>query len=171
MSLLIVDVETTGLDVSVHSCIELGAILLDDDLNILGEFGTLIRPSEEIFISAEAMKVNKISLEELSLAPTAEAVVTELMDLILNVPNLPTLAGWNVWFDAAFMKALFKTAKIDWPFSHRLIDIQSIAAYFGGLKPASQAETVRRILHENQKHRALDDARLIRHFRSIEQQR
>ncbi|MBA4150833.1 MAG: 3'-5' exonuclease [Verrucomicrobia bacterium] len=159
--ILIIDVETTGVDHLKHACIEIGALLLDRDLNPIQEFSTYIAPWPGAEIQPEAMAVNGISLEELERAPSIAEVV-ERFDCIFQ-PGARRLfiSGWNVWFDVGFLKVLYSKAERPWPFRSRMLDMQSIVTFHSQIAPQSQAETVKRFLCEEQSHRALGDVQQV----------
>ncbi len=156
---LIVDVETTGLDPVRHACIEVGAVLLKEDLTILEEFSSLVAPWEGAEVSDDALGVSKISLQELGQARDIAEVIREFHECFCSDNSTPLLAGWNVWFDAAFLRKGYQRAGFVWPFSHRMLDVQSIVLFFARLHAISQEQVIESYLGEKQRHRALNDAR------------
>lgn len=78
--LLWVDLETTGSDPTKDCIIEVGAILTDQDLNVLGEYSELVAPTEE-------------GLGRLMMNPTvrrmheANGLLEELLDLSATPPR------------------------------------------------------------------------------------
>lgn len=155
---LVIDVETTGLDPSRHACIEIGAVLLDESLYIGREFSSLIAPWEGACIMEQAMEVNQISLEQIRHAPLVGEVVKQFHQTFSLEKDQPLLAGWNVWFDATFLRELYRRARLTWPFSHRLLDVQSIVSFHSLLAGLSQEKAIKKFLNEQQVHRALADA-------------
>lgn len=155
---MILDVETTGFDPTRNACIEIGAVLVDEFSNPADEFSSLIAPWPGAEISPESLAVSGISLDELRSAETVDAVVSRFDAWLKRVQPPPLLAGWNVWFDAAFLRSLYQRANIRWPFSHRLFDVQSVFAFLSNMDGASQSQAIAHILGENQSHRALGDA-------------
>ena len=157
---LVFDVEATGLDPVKNACIEIGAVLLDKDLNMVNEFSTLVAPWPGAEIVKESMAVHKISLEELNRGPDFRTAVGEFHERYGTKKPLPILAGWNVWFDVFFVRALYDKAGIKWPFSHHFLDIQSVELFMGALKVVSLENTVKSmVVGDLQTHRAIDDAR------------
>jgi DNA polymerase III epsilon subunit-like protein len=146
----------------------MGVVRLDNRLNSIWEFGSIVRPCHDASVIEAAMNVHGITLDELASAPTPQEVVSQLSQLLSSVEGPVVLSGWNVWFDVSFLREMYRRVGQAWPFGHRMIDVQSIAAFFSGLCPASQSETIQLLLNENQSHRALGDARhtarLLRHF-------
>lgn len=132
--LLVIDVETTGLDPQRHSILSLGLVVVESQF---------VTQSKEILIKSygeidpKAMEVNKIDMEQHhknALAPY-DAVLELLRFLEENFDiweeKKIVLAGHNVSFDISFLKQLMQRANVDFSkfFSHRSIDIHSIA-YF-----------------------------------------
>jgi DNA polymerase III epsilon subunit-like protein len=156
---LVIDVETTGLDPAKHACIEIGAILLDEALNPVDEFSSLIAPMAGTEVNEESMAVNRIRMEDLRSAPDYQTVIGEFNHRFCSNQSIPTIAGWNVWFDMAFMRILFERVGMKWPFGHRFLDLQSVAQFFSGFRGVSLEETVQSLLGEKQTHRAIDDTR------------
>ena len=74
--ILVIDVETTGLDPAKHACIDLGAVLLDRWLNPVAEYSSLVAPWEGAEIVPEALHVNQISPSAMNSAPK----ITEVID-------------------------------------------------------------------------------------------
>ena len=158
-SVLVIDVETTGFDPGINACIEVGAILLDHNQEFAGEFSSMIAPWEGAEIVEAALEVSGIARESLWVAPPLQKVIQDFHTKFGSQKNLPVIAGWNVWFDVSFLRDLYRRGNLRWPFGHRFIDIQSVAAFFNGLHPASQEKFISKKLHQKQTHRALSDAR------------
>src|SRR5688572_29200277 len=58
---LVIDVETTGLDPARHACIEIGAVLLDESLEVVWEFSAALLPPPDAEIRPEAQQVHRIA--------------------------------------------------------------------------------------------------------------
>jgi len=76
-----IDLETNGLDPAVASILEFGAVVIDEQLNILREFRTYIKPLDDYW-SEKAEKVNGITKEMLKDAPTLEDALASHTDLL-----------------------------------------------------------------------------------------
>ncbi len=159
--ILIIDVETTGVDPLKHATIEIGAMLLDRDLNPLKEFTTFITPWAGAEIQPEAMAVNGISEADLLSAPSIAEVVEQFDCIFQPGARKLFLCGWNVWFDHGFLRMMYAKAERPWPFRSRMLDMQSIVTFHAGINPQSQADTVKRLLNEQQSHRALGDVQQV----------
>jgi len=139
---LVIDVETTGFDPAQYACIEIGAVLLDESLHPVQEFSSLIAPWEGAQIMEQSMKVNQISREQLQCAPFIAEVVNEFHDTFRLDEAVPLIAGWNVWFDVSFLKELYRRAQRAWPFSYRLLDVQSVVCFHSMLAGLSQEKAI-----------------------------
>lgn len=171
MPILIIDVETTGLDYRRHACIELGGVILDSNLSIARSFGSLIKLPISSDVDPRALDANKIGLSELETAPSIIEVVDAFSEFVSPDPAQLRIAGWNVWFDVMFVRSLYETSGRPWPFGHRHLDVQSVVSFWRGLEPISQASAIKETFNEIQTHRALSDAihtaRLLKHFHAL----
>jgi DNA polymerase-3 subunit epsilon len=156
---LVIDVETTGLDPARHACIEIGAVLLDESLDVVWEFSASLLPPPDAEICAEAQQIHRIALAESQRGEPAEKVIRAFHHRISSESAPVVVAGWNVWFDVSFLKVLYRRAGIDWSFGHRFLDVQSIVSFAEDLRDVSQASVIENYLGETQTHRALADAR------------
>ena len=166
--ILVIDVETSGFDPQRHACLELGAVLLETNLEPLASFSSLIAPWPGAELVPQAMAVNKISLDSLASAPSSVEALTRFHSEMMGDGAPPLLAGWNVWFDASFLRVLYEKAQRPWPFRHRVLDVQSVALSHSRMGPISQEVAIKETFDESQQHRALPDAmhtaRLLRRF-------
>jgi len=102
-----IDTETTGLHASRHECIEIALVGLNSDLSLNGhEYVSRIRPSEMGFklMQPEAFNVNKITKEELMVAPNAAQVRRSLLEWKSEITGekIEPL-GHNYLFDKGFI--------------------------------------------------------------------
>jgi DNA polymerase III alpha subunit (gram-positive type) len=110
-------------------------------------------------MNADSMAVNKISMEELKTAPDFKIVIEEFHKRFCEGGSIPTILGWNVWFDVAFLRGLYEKMGKPWPFGHRFLDLQSVAQFFSGFQGVSLEKLVDSLLKEKPTHRAIDDTR------------
>jgi DNA polymerase III epsilon subunit-like protein len=147
--LLAVDVETTGLDPVKDEITEIGAVLLNERLETIDSFHSLVgisrhalRRGKKTLIrdKSTGKKVDVFTLTGLDGdllhrlykrgGGTPKFIVSGFQDFILR--NCPcsqreiVLLGQNVEFDEAFLKALYDRAKHSWPFDYHTIDTASI---------------------------------------------
>jgi len=97
--LIILDLETTGLDAKKDSIIEIAAVLLKDG-KIVDKFQTLVQPAKNQVISSTVSVLTGIQASDLSSAPTLEEVREKLVNFIQDRP----IVGHNIGFDLDFLK-------------------------------------------------------------------
>lgn len=158
-NILVIDVETTGLNPSRHACIEVGAVLLNTELVPIGEFTSMVAPWAGAEIVERALAVSGISRDAFLNARRFSEVIEDFDITFCKKGEMPIIAGWNVWFDVSFIRNLYERANLAWPFGHRFVDVQSVSAFFSKIHPSSQEKAIRDLLGETQCHRALADAK------------
>src|SRR3989344_1162718 len=122
--MIIVDVETTGLDPIKNSIVSIGAIAFSKPEN---QFYQECRIFEGAEISVVALKINGFSLEQIKDINKKQLkdTIKEFIDW-LNKSNDKTIAGHNPFFDRDFLtfSALRFDIKLSLP--RRLIDLHSL---------------------------------------------
>jgi len=101
LPVVVVDVETTGLDYSQHELIEIGALKLQGK-EIVGVFNSLIKPKSTI--TPEITRLTGIDNEMVNESPAAAEILTKFMDFA----GTSVLVAHNVDFDIPFLKHHFK---------------------------------------------------------------
>lgn len=106
--IVVQDFETTGLLVNGRDwsfqpgIVQIGAIKLDDDLNEVGRFQTLINPEmAEAAWSKEAMETTGITPKHVADAPTFFGCFYEYADFMRGAKYW---CGWNAAFDLKVLK-------------------------------------------------------------------
>jgi DNA polymerase III subunit alpha, Gram-positive type len=136
-AIILTDVETTGLDPRRHEIIDIGAIKIDQNLNVLGRFATKVKPQFLGSADPVALKINGYSPDAWG---CAEHPWTAFHDFHKFSAG-EILAGWNVAFEFMFLKDAFQeyqVADIMTSYAHLRIDLPSIAwALIPGLKKFS----------------------------------
>ncbi len=122
--MIIVDVETTGLNPKKHSIVSIGAI---DFANSKNQFYQECRIWDDAEISKEALEINGFSEEEIKSPDkkSLEEVIKDFLKWIMNIEER-TLAGENPSFDRDFLKDSMERYNIDWQLGHRTIDLHSL---------------------------------------------
>jgi len=122
--MVVIDIETTGLDPLKHSILEIGALDFNNPTN---QFYQKCRVFEGAEIDKNALKVNGYDYNQLY-----DSTKQELRDLLLNfiewikpIKN-KTLAGQNVDFDILFLIESLKRYNIDWILGWRKIDLHTL---------------------------------------------
>ncbi|MDQ6532111.1 3'-5' exonuclease [Flavobacterium sp. LHD-85] len=129
--MIVIDIETTGLNPFKHSILEIGAV---DFKNPSNRFYGKCRIFEGAEVDENSLKVNGYSYSQLN-----DLKKLELKDMILNfiewtkpIKN-KTLAGQNVDFDILFLNESLKRCQINWSFGWRKIDLHTLV-YSDNLK-------------------------------------
>lgn len=126
--LVFIDTETGGHDASKHSILSLGAVVWSEG-HLSPPFHVFIR--EPIMTTTpEAMKINRITTEEMTGAsdPHAAVLAFERWLRESEAPGKQTLGGHNIaGFDMGFVKRLYVLAGKRMPFDYHVQDTMSLA--------------------------------------------
>lgn len=121
--ILVVDVETTGVNPTSDSIVEIGACLLSPvDFTEVRRFHSRVRPTSSV--GEEALGIHGLTDQILAAAPAVDTVMEAFLAF---APEDAIIAGHNVAFDIAFLKAAFQNAGLAYPFDYHSIDVWSIA--------------------------------------------
>ncbi len=131
--LVVLDLEATaGKDERGHqtnNCIiDLGAVYLNERLEVEGTFETLIRPSEPVtpFIT----KLTGITPEMVAGQPDFTTAGPEFVrwveSLAGNVKKV-RLAAWGNYFDIPLLRKNYQDAGLEFPFSGTALDVKTLA--------------------------------------------
>lgn len=122
--MIVVDIETTGLDALKHSILEIGAL---DFYNPSNQFYQKCRIFEGAEIDKNALEVNgynDIQLYDLN-KQNLKDLLLNFIEWIKPIEN-KTLAGQNVDFDINFLNESLKKCNIDWVLGRRKIDLHTL---------------------------------------------
>jgi DNA polymerase III epsilon subunit-like protein len=124
--MIVLDVESSGLDPKKNSMLSIGAVDLDEPEN---QFYDECRAWDGAELHPDALAVNGFSqVEARSLEKKSEAeVVAAFVAWATDRPKDRTLAAQNVSFDYEFVRAACERAGIDFPFAKRTIDVHTLA--------------------------------------------
>lgn len=139
--MIILDVETTGLDPQKHSVVSLGAIEFEKPERQyyqecrIWDGAEIDQLALDIngFAEADIRDPNKRSLKE---------ILEEFIDWSHGASDR-TLAGENVWYDWLMLQASSRRYGLSWPFAHRIVDLHSVCRAHimsRGLKPPLNEE-------------------------------
>lgn len=159
-----IDLETTDLDPTVGEIVEIGAVYVNEDLSIRGEFQAYVKPSTE-YRNPRAMEVNGISEEALKEAKLFTEVMVdfEKWRKEMTSESKTTFASWNVAFDSNFLKEQCKKFGVVCPIAYSPLDLKSMAVwelakrdirFYGGLSACMDQVG---LSFEGKEHSALDD--------------
>ncbi len=123
--LLLIDIESTGLDVSRHEIIQLAAILLDKKtLKEKRNFNSYIKPMNWVSRDHVAMAINKIDYEQIK---NAQPVAKVIKSFVKTFPGKVTLANYGGNLDTVFLPAAFKKASVSYPYDYNTLNIWVLA--------------------------------------------
>lgn len=119
--LLIVDIESTGVDLTKHELIQVGAILLDKKtLKEKKSFESFIKPKRWKDRDPEAMEVNQITWEELKDAPSLKTVLKKFEAKFgTNV----IMANYGTIIDTAYLRFGYKESGMKYKYDYHVFDI------------------------------------------------
>lgn len=122
--MIVLDIETTGLDPEKHSIIEVGAIDYSNPMNIFNE-KCQIWPGAEI--DPEALSVNGFNVDEVNNPAilTQHELLVRFNDWISSIMDR-TIAGQNVDFDINFLTESCKRLNLPCGFGKRKVDQHSL---------------------------------------------
>lgn len=119
--LLLVDLETTGLDADKHEIIQIAAVLLDQrTLKEKDFFNSFVRPQNWQARSRASMAVNGIKYAQLQTAPSLREVIKQFNQAFPHTIILSYYAGV---LDMVFLQKAYQKAKIHWPFDYHFFNI------------------------------------------------
>lgn len=178
MQLLVIDVETTGLDPERHQVLELAAIYFDTaditnlpaaargTLQAHGPELELVVYHDELVGQARALAMNAPLLARLQNGAYPQYAYARLCEFARQYHRRDAgpliAAGKNVaGFDLPFIRRMDTDAPHSLPLHHRTIDPGSLYTRPDDNEPPSLAECCRRAgISADVTHRAIDDARL-----------
>ena len=129
--MIIVDVESSGVDAQKDSLVSVGAVDFDNPEN---RFYEECRIWDGAHVEDEALAVTGMTREQITdpKKQTDREVVEKFLAWIETCKE-HTLAGQNPSFDRDFLMYTAHRYHINWPLAHRTIDLHSIA-YFHMIK-------------------------------------
>lgn len=126
--MLWVDTETTGTDPQEHEIIELAAVRRTVDRREIGRFSVKVHPKHLETAQPRALEVNGYTPEGWLGAVHLEDALGKLFDLAELGDQAPVLAGHNVGFDRAFIRAAYDSeGLVHAPLDYHAIDTASLA--------------------------------------------
>jgi inhibitor of KinA sporulation pathway (predicted exonuclease) len=171
--LIVIDIETTGLEPDDYSVCQIGIAIADKEtLTAYKTYESLVRPLEDSRFPP-AMVIHGIAEKELNQAPSLGKVLME-MEALIDEPENYRLASWGIYFDIAFLKKQYEKIKRPYPFHYESVDIRSIVCWEMCKKDLVPKRWGLESMHhslgfkfEGQRHSALADAlgalRLLKH--------
>lgn len=127
--IVFLDFETTGSNPYVHFPIQIGAVLVDEELSIKQTFSSFIRPPRQARSTDIAFRIHQIDLDNLKDAPHPRDVIERCFE---RLGTNYRFASWNISFDVSFFRKLCNdNNKIELfnRINYRHIDIQTICSF------------------------------------------
>ena len=129
------DVETTGLNPNYHEMIDIGIIIINQNLEIKGQYFSKVLPSFPERIDPMAQNINGFDLQRWTQeeAISEEELINQMNIFLNNYIGKPIFIAFNSWFDSGFVRNLLNEYDYkfnDW-FDYRVLDIPSIALACG----------------------------------------
>ena len=129
------DVETTGLNPNYHEMIDIGIIIINQNLEIKGQYFSKVLPSFPERIDPIAQNINGFDLQRWTQeeAISEEELINQMNIFLNNYIGKPIFIAFNSWFDSGFVRNLLNEYDYkfnDW-FDYRVLDIPSIALACG----------------------------------------
>ncbi|MCG2572419.1 3'-5' exonuclease [Acinetobacter sp. ME22] len=124
------DVETTGVNLFQDHTLEIGAVLVDEDLRFIKEFHSFVRPDKAVNFSNASKQVH--GFEEsffYDKSDSAEVIEKFFNDMGTNFRFI----SWNISFDVGFFRKLCHLNKMTDKYNkinYRHIDLQSIFYWY-----------------------------------------
>jgi DNA polymerase-3 subunit epsilon len=146
------DVETTGLDPTLESVIEVGAVKFDST-GVVDEYQRLVNPGRPIH--PDAIAVHGITDEMVALSPP----ISDILPEVLSFFDDSTLIAHNAPFDIGFFDAEFARSGVEPPKNTILCTLTLARAVFPGLPRYGLEALVKRLqIPSGGHHRAQADA-------------
>jgi DNA polymerase III epsilon subunit-like protein len=136
--MIVLDVETTGLDPSKHSVVSIGAVEFDPvKLGFESDNAKVSQPENQFYqecrmwkgaeIMPEALDVHGMSREEIT-SPDKQSLESLMKSLLSWVEGCDnhTMAGHNVHFDLDFVTDSFRRYDLKNVFQQRVVDTHSL---------------------------------------------
>lgn len=159
------DLETTGINLFQDHTIEIGAVLVDENFQIIKTFHSFIKPDKVISFSNASKKVHGLT-ESFFDDKTSSTIVLD--HFFHEMGTDFRFVSWNISFDISFFKKLCHTTKMTEQFNkinYRHIDLQSIFYWYcarHSLNNMSSLDDACAYFHipRSKYHNALEDAQI-----------
>jgi len=106
---LLLDTEASGIHPHKHGLLEVAAVVLDDGLNIVGQYQTYINPPEDVLIDPVAMELTGISQREIESGISYQDFCSGFIQFVKeNFDAKPIVVAQFYPFDAAYLNYVFE---------------------------------------------------------------
>lgn len=158
----VIDFETTGINPFRDKPIEIGAVLLDNDLKEVKTFHSYINPGKARF-KRSAINISGVTSSIAQNYPEPQ----EVLELYFKTMGTDyRFVGWNISFDVTFMRRLahkYGNMRRFNKINHRHIDIQTISYLASSLEIIDETKSFSDLITQfkgerSKNHNALQDA-------------
>lgn len=140
-SIIILDLEATSNQVDDKKplvqennyIIEIGAVLISKDLEIVSTFSSLVRPEEPVtpFITG-LTGITQEQVDAALLWPDVSKSFEAWASTSGNIKNV-RLAAWGNYFDMPLLRKVYRNYSVPFPFSGVMFDIKTVAFMWAAL--------------------------------------
>lgn len=154
------DVETSGLDHTIHEVVEIGLVLFDPDtLRVIEVFDCKVKPAKPDVFDPRARDVNGYNEDDWLQAISLQKAIAVYGEMTKDA----VFCAFNVTFDWGFINEAFKKTGVECHMHYHRFDIMSMAWILlepEGLNKFSMRQVARHlnIPEEPKPHRAINGA-------------
>ncbi|QRR00357.1 3'-5' exonuclease [Dyadobacter sandarakinus] len=133
MPFLVLDIEMTGPEPGWNEIIQIGAEFFDDQWESKGTFLQNVYPENEEAFSSRSEEIHGLSLDELDDAPMIYEVIPMFEQWITKLNYNKSkftdviICGQSVVYDINFLRFAYRSEKVDWTFSNKMLDLHTIS--------------------------------------------
>ena len=120
-SLIVVDIETTGISPTMNAITEIGALKIIDD-EIVGTYSQLINP--QAVVTPKITEITGLTNEILKDKPILQDIFSDFLEFSEDLP----LLGHNIMFDFSFLK--YHGNLLGYDFERKGLDTYKLANYY-----------------------------------------
>lgn len=130
---LVLDLEMTGLNPFEHGVIEVGAVVMNETFDMIGEFYMDLCPPDNIIIDPKALEYNGFTLDRIAVGKSYEEFCDywdAFFKTYFSEERKPIIVGQYVTADIAFLGSVFHNARrssLYEKLGNDIIDTKSIA--------------------------------------------
>ncbi len=166
MNYIIVDLEATCWEErgdKRNEIIEIGAVCVNDNLEVLGEYCQFVKPKNHPVLSEFCTQLTSITQSQVDCADEAPKVIASFINWINSFDGDYILCSWG-HYDRVQFKNDCELHGLDWSWTHRHI---SLKHQYGRIKGLRRPPGMKRALKsekielEGTHHRGIDDAKNI----------
>jgi DNA polymerase III epsilon subunit-like protein len=157
--MIVVDIETTGMEPGRNSLLSIGAVEFENPDNMFyGE----CRVDKGAEVANIALKINGFTRKQINdpKKTTSRELLKNFVKWSRGVKD-KKLAGDNIWFDIGFLGEYFRKLKMRWIFGKKSVELHEISAFTAGVPWSLDAVLYMvGIPPRDSSHNALNDAEL-----------